>query len=177
MVDNSNFTAMSMQDHRYYMSKAFEQALKAKALGEIPVGSVIVNSEGDIVASGYNRTISSNDPTAHAEIVALRSLGEKVLNYRFPDYSIYVTLEPCCMCAMALIHARVKNLYFGAYDLKTGACGSAFNFIMDRKHNHRINVEGGILKDECSNLLSAFFRERRATHKSLKIIKNYDQDL
>lgn len=126
--------------------KSLSRGIKGKKIGEIPVGAVIVNKDGDIVATGYNQTICSNDSSAHAEIVALRALGQRVSNYRFPDYSIYVTLEPCCMCAMALIHARLKNLYFGAYDLKTGACGSAFNLISDPKHNHKIIVEGGILK-------------------------------
>lgn len=159
---------MSSQDHNYYMSQAYNEALKARDIGEIPVGAVIVDPQGHIVAAGYNQTISTNDPSAHAEIVALRELGKKVLNYRFPDYSIYVTLEPCCMCAMALIHARIKNLYFGAYDLKTGACGSVFNLISAPEHNHRINVEGGISKSECSELLSAFFRERRKAKKAAK---------
>lgn len=157
-----------MQDHEYYMSLAFKEALKAKAIGEIPVGAVIVDPKGEVIATGYNQTISSNDPSAHAEIVALRALGKAVSNYRFPDYSIYVTLEPCCMCAMALIHSRLKNLYFGAYDLKTGACGSAFNLISNPKHNHEIKVEGGILRDECSMLLSKFFKERRKAKKEQK---------
>ena len=161
---------MSIRDHSYYMTKAYQEALKAKKIGEIPVGAVIVNKDGDIVSTGYNQTISSNDSSAHAEIVALRALGQRVSNYRFPDYSIYVTLEPCCMCAMALIHARLKNLYFGAYDLKTGACGSAFNLISDPKHNHKIIFEGGILKKECSALLSDFFKERRQPKKELKKI-------
>ena len=154
---------MSIRDHSYYMTKAYQEALKAKKIGEIPVGAVIVNKDGDIVATGYNQTISSNDSSAHAEIVALRALGQRVSNYRFPDYSIYVTLEPCCMCAMALIHARLKNLYFGAYDLKTGACGSAFNLI---------------LKKECSALLSDFFKERRQAKKELKkIIQDFKSKL
>ncbi|MGN0916330.1 MAG: tRNA adenosine(34) deaminase TadA [Succinivibrio sp.] len=158
------------------MKKAIDQAKKAWSIGEVPVGAVIADSEGRIISRGYNQTITKNDPTAHAEVVALRKAGKKLGNYRLLDLNIFVTLEPCVMCSMALIHARIKGLYFGAYDLKTGACGSVFNTITDERHNHRIEVEGGILKDECSNILSEFFRQRRAAHKQEKSLKRLNKN-
>ena len=141
-----------------YMRLALIEAQKAYDLFEVPVGAIIVDENGEVLAKGYNQTITSHDPTAHAEVVALRQLGQLVSNYRFPKYTMYVTLEPCCMCAMALIHARLQRIVFGASDLKTGACGSAFSLITDEKHNHRIEVTRGVLENECSTLISSFLR-------------------
>lgn len=151
--------------HEDYMALALDQALEAYKIGEIPVGAVIIDNYGNIVSKGFNRTITDNDPSAHAEIVALRNAGNTLANYRLPDLSLYVTLEPCCMCSGAIIHARIQNVYFGAYDLKTGACGSMFNVLIDDRHNHKVNVEGGYLEKECSELLSNFFRARRQMQK------------
>ncbi|MGN1281238.1 MAG: tRNA adenosine(34) deaminase TadA [Succinivibrio sp.] len=148
-----------------YMARAVELAKTAASIGEVPVGAVIVDPQGTIVAEGYNQSIIAHDPSSHAEIVAIRAAGQKIKNYRMPGYSLFVTLEPCCMCTMAMIHARISSLYFGAYDKKTGACGSAFSLSDSPLHNHRMSVTGGILQQECSKMLSDFFKERRSLHK------------
>ncbi len=149
----------------YYMSLALSQANIALSLGEIPVGCVIVDKAGRIVGQGCNMTIINSDPTAHAEIMALRNAGVRLKNYRLVDLDMYVTLEPCCMCSGAIIHARLKHVYFGATDPKTGACGSMFNVLNDLRHNHHPNITGGILKDECSEILKSFFKMRRKMKK------------
>lgn len=151
--------------HEDFMRLAIEQALIAYQSGEIPVGAVIVDAQSNVVGRGYNRTITDNDPTAHAEVVALRQAGEKLRNYRLIDLTMYVTLEPCTMCSGALIHSRIKNLYFGAYDLKTGACGSRFKILGSDEYNHIVNTQGGILRDECQNIISDFFKARRKMQK------------
>lgn len=142
------------------MRLALAQAWLAAECGEVPVGAVAV-SGGRVVGTGGNRTIALHDPSAHAEIMALRAAGRCLNNYRLPGLRLYVTLEPCCMCAMAMIHARVGELYFGAYDERAGACGSCFALLGDARHNHRIAVSGGILLQPCRELLLAFFRSRR----------------
>ena len=147
--------------HTKYMNMALELALKAWECGEVPVGALIVDSEGKIIGKGYNRTIIDHDPSAHAEIMALREAGNNIHNYRLLGCTMYVTLEPCCMCAMALVHARLSKVVFGAFDAKTGACGSRFDLICDARHNHKIEVIGGIEKDICSSTISNFFAERR----------------
>ncbi|MDH5471486.1 MAG: tRNA adenosine(34) deaminase TadA [Gammaproteobacteria bacterium] len=144
----------------YWMQKALELACKAQAEDEVPVGAIIVK-DNQLIAEGYNQPIKSNDPSAHAEMVALRNAGQVVNNYRLVDTTLYVTLEPCSMCVGAMIHARVKRLVFGAFDPKTGAAGSAINLIADAVHNHRIEVVGGVMEDECRELLQAFFRQKR----------------
>ncbi len=151
------------------MAMALEEANKAKELGEVPVGAIIVASDGTIVSRGCNRTIVDHDATAHAEIVALRRAGIAMGNYRLNDLTMYVTLEPCCMCVMACIHARIKAIVYGAEDPKTGACNSVFDLADDDRHNHRVEIMGGILESECGQILTDFFKTRRAEQKSSKM--------
>ena len=155
--------------HEKYMAMALEEANKAKELGEVPVGAIIVASDGTIVSRGCNRTIVDHDATAHAEIVALRRAGIAMGNYRLNDLTMYVTLEPCCMCVMACIHARIKAIVYGADDPKTGACNSVFDLADDDRHNHRVEIIGGILESECGQILTDFFKTRRAEQKSSKM--------
>ena len=148
-----------------WMQYAMELAKNAESEGEVPVGAVIVQDR-EIIGEGWNRPISTNDPTAHAEIVALRAAGERIGNYRLPGSTIYVTLEPCPMCASAIIHARVGRLVFGAYDPKGGAAGSKFTLLPpDDRFNHRLECEGGLLEQECGDLLRNFFRNRRSSYR------------
>ena len=142
------------------MRHALDLARRAGGEGEVPVGAVIVKN-GQLVGEGWNRTISLTDPSAHAEILALREAGKRLGNYRLPGCSLYVTLEPCAMCAGAMLHARLEHVYFGAGDPKTGALGGTFDLYADYPHNHRITPHGSILKNECSSLLKEFFRSRR----------------
>ncbi len=142
------------------MRHALELARRAEGEGEVPVGAVIVR-QGIIIGEGWNRPIGSNDPTAHAEVMALRDAGERIGNYRIVDSSLYVTLEPCLMCAGAIVHARISHLLFGAYDPKGGA-GSVFGLLPpDARANHRLISQGGLLQDECGELMREFFRSRR----------------
>ena len=143
-----------------FMRAALELAAEAEAAGEVPVGSVVV-ADGEIVGRGRNRVITGSDPTAHAEIVALREAGRALGNYRLPNTTLYVTLEPCAMCVGAMIHARVARLVFAAPDPKTGALGGAFSLPDLHAHNHVITVEGGLLAAEAGETLRAFFRKRR----------------
>lgn len=160
------------------MRYALSLADKAEALGEIPVGAVLVDDEGKIVAEGWNLSIIQHDPTAHAEIVALRQAGQAQQNYRLLNTTLYVTLEPCTMCAGAILHSRIKRLVFGAYDLKTGAVGSRFHFFDDYKMNHSLEITGGVLQEECSQKLSAFFQKRREQKKQEKLAqKNINENL
>jgi tRNA(adenine34) deaminase len=147
------------------MRLALDQALNAQLAGEVPVGAVIVRrSEGgpQVVATGYNRPITTHDPTAHAEIVALRHAAQLAENYRLPDLELYVTLEPCAMCAMAMMHARVKRVVFAAADPKTGAAGSVVDLFGNRTLNHHTELRGGVLAEPAAALLREFFNERRA---------------
>ena len=143
-----------------FMRLALERAARARASGEIPVGAVLV-SEDRVIADGANRPIASSDPTAHAEIEALRSGGRALGSYRLTDTTLYVTLEPCPMCAMAIVHARVRRLVFGAWDPRAGAAGSVTDIFALPGLNHRVDVFGGVLMEECGSLLREFFAERR----------------
>lgn len=152
--------AFTDEDERY-MRRALQLAEHARdAENEVPVGAVLVH-EGQILGLGWNRNITLHDPTAHAEIMALRAAGEKQQNYRLPGATLYVTLEPCSMCAMALVHARIGRVVYAASDPKTGAAGSVFDTLVDARHNHRIEVQGGLLAEVSSELLRNFFRARR----------------
>lgn len=146
---------------RSWMLRALELAREAERDGEVPVGAVIVQDDA-LVGEGRNRMIGANDPSAHAEIDALRDAGRRLGNYRFPGATLYVTLEPCVMCAGAMIHARIGRVVYATTDPKTGAAGSAFDLLQHERHNHRLDVEGGILATEASEMLSAFFRARRS---------------
>jgi tRNA(adenine34) deaminase len=142
------------------MEQAIALARRAEDQGEVPVGALIVLAD-KLVGEGWNRVITSNDPSAHAEIMALRAAGERLGNYRLPECTLYVTLEPCCMCAGAMIHARLARVVFGAADPKTGAAGSVFGVLGDPRHNHVPEVYGGCLEEECSEQLRQFFRTKR----------------
>lgn len=147
------------------MRLALDQAHNALLVGEVPVGAVILR-EGQVIATGYNRPITTHDPTAHAEIVALRHAAQLLENYRLPDCELYVTLEPCAMCAMALLHARCKRVVFGAADPKTGAAGSVLDLFAQARLNHQTTLRGGVLAPACGQLLRDFFAERRARQRS-----------
>jgi tRNA(adenine34) deaminase len=143
-----------------FMRMALEQAAIAQANGEVPVGAVLVRGE-HVIATGANRPIASHDPTAHAEIEALRAGGRALNSYRLTDATLYVTLEPCVMCASAVVHARVKRLVFGAWDPRAGAAGSIVDVFALQGLNHRVDVFGGVLMEECSTRLKQFFGEKR----------------
>ena len=157
---------MSEQDNQW-MLHALTLAAKAGAQGEVPVGAVLVR-DGEVLGEGWNQPITLNDPSAHAEMLALRAAGQAVGNYRLPHTTLYVTLEPCPMCVGAMIHARVERVVFGAFDPKTGAAGSAFDLLTDERHNHRIAVQGGVLAERCAETLRDFFRARRQAAKEVK---------
>ncbi|BAN69294.1 tRNA adenosine(34) deaminase TadA [endosymbiont of unidentified scaly snail isolate Monju] len=151
---------MNAEDE-HWMRHALALARRAEAEGEVPVGAVLVR-DGEPIGEGWNRPIGEHDPSAHAEIMALRAAGKAVGNYRLPDSTLYVTLEPCPMCAGAIVHARVARVVFGASDPRTGAAGSVFDMLpSDARFNHRTACDGGLLADEAGELLRAFFRARR----------------
>jgi tRNA(adenine34) deaminase len=143
-----------------FMRRALELAAIAQASGEVPVGAVLVHAE-QVIAEGANRPIASNDPTAHAEIEALRAGGKALSSYRLTDTTLYVTLEPCSMCASAIVHARVRRLVFGAWDPRAGAAGSTMDLFSLPALNHRVDVFGGVLAEECASQLRLFFAQRR----------------
>jgi len=128
---------------------------------EIPVGALVVDADGNLIAEGWNRNIAEHDPSAHAEIVAMRRAGAAIGNHRLVGSTLYVTLEPCVMCAMAMVHARVARVVYGASDPKTGAAGSVFDLLADPRHNHRVDVTGGVLGEEAGAMLTAYFRAKR----------------
>ncbi|MBU2898411.1 tRNA adenosine(34) deaminase TadA [Vibrio hepatarius] len=156
----------SEQDH-LFMQRAIELAAQAELEGEVPVGAVLVR-EGKIIAEGWNQSIALHDATAHAEMQVLRKAGQKLKNYRLLDTTLYVTLEPCPMCAGALLHSRVQRIIFGAQDLKSGAAGTVLNLFEHQAAYHHANIEQGLLEEECRIQLQAFFKRRRKEKKALK---------
>jgi tRNA(adenine34) deaminase len=147
---------------RDWMRRALALARQAEDLGEVPVGAVLIDSHGSCIAEGWNCPVAENDPTAHAEIQALRSAGRHCNNYRLPGTTLYVTLEPCPMCAGALVNARVERLVYGARDERVGAAGTVFDIVGAAEVNHRVQVCGGVLETDCREVLQKFFRAKRA---------------
>ncbi len=145
---------------RQFMQQALDQAKLAAIAGEVPVGAVLVR-DGQVISTGFNQPITNSDPSAHAEMMALRAAAQTEANYRLPGTTLYVTLEPCTMCAGAMLHARIDRVVFGASDPKTGAAGSVLNIFSEKQINHQTQVEGGIMGEECGQVLRDFFKERR----------------
>lgn len=156
-----------MQDE-YFMQQALDLARNAARMGEVPVGAVVV-LDGTVVGQGFNQPITRHDPSAHAEIMALRDAGKRIANYRLPECTLYVTLEPCAMCAGAIMHARIKRLVYGAADPKTGAAGSVIDLFQESRLNHHTAVRGGVLAEACGTLVSDFFRRRRKQNRPDKM--------
>lgn len=144
----------------YWMQQALLLADKAEQQDEVPVGAIIVK-DNQLVAEGWNQPVQSHDPSAHAEMQAMRAAGKTLNNYRLVDTTLYVTLEPCSMCVGAMVHARIRRVVFGAFDAKTGACGSAINLAGDGVHNHKLEISGGVMETECRERLQRFFRRKR----------------
>jgi len=144
----------------FFMAAALELAHQGGAMGEVPVGAIVVYQD-EIIGCGFNAPINRHDPSAHAEIQAMRDAAQRLGNYRLVDCDLYVTLEPCTMCAGAIMHARIGRLFYGASDPKTGACGSIINLFQEKRLNHHTEVIGGILAEKCGSMLSDFFAERR----------------
>ncbi len=151
---------MQAELDRQFMQQALDQAKLAAIAGEVPVGAVLVRG-GKVISTGFNKPITNSDPSAHAEMMAIRAAAQDEANYRLPGTTLYVTLEPCTMCAGAMLHARVDRVVFGASDPKTGAAGSVLNVFSEKQINHQTQVEGGIMGDECGQVLRDFFKERR----------------
>lgn len=151
---------MSQADDVHFMARALDLAREAQAADEVPVGAVIVK-DGAIIGEGWNRPISTSDPTAHAEMIAMRAAAQTLGNYRLLDTTLYVTLEPCAMCAGAMVHARVKRLVYAATDPRAGAAGSVFNIVQHPALNHRLEIVAGVMADECAAVLRGFFATRR----------------
>ena len=151
---------MQAELDRQFMQQALDQAKLAKLAGEVPVGAVLVR-DGKVISTGFNQPSTNSDPSAHAEMMALRAAASDESNYRLPGTTLYVTLEPCTMCAGAMLHARVDRVVFGATDPKTGAAGSVLNVFSEKQINHQTVVEGGIMGEECGQILRDFFKERR----------------
>lgn len=161
--------ASEQADH-HWMQQALLLSENAEALGEVPVGALVV-SDGEVIGQGWNTPISGHDPSAHAEMNALRQAALHRQNYRVIDATLYVTLEPCPMCAGLLVHARISRVVFGAYDEKTGAAGSVMNLLQHESLNHKVDITGGVLADVCGQRLSAFFKRRRAEIKAAKLAR------
>lgn len=152
---------MTDEEHVKFMEQALRQAKRAEKKEEVPVGAVLVSGFGQVLSSGFNRVIGLSDPTAHAEILALRKAAKKVMNYRLLNATLYVTMEPCIMCMGAIIHARINRVVFGAKDPKWGACGSLCDLANNRKFNHHPEIIGGVCENACRMLVQNFFRARR----------------
>lgn len=164
MDNNPQNLSVQVDNDSHFMQRAFELAQQAELQDEIPVGAVVV-FQGEIIGEGFNQSITLNDPAAHAEMLAIRQAASHLNNYRLLDCTLYVTLEPCPMCAGLLVHSRINRLVFASSDLKTGCAGSVFNLVANDKLNHKINVEHGLMASECSELLSSFFKRRRKEKK------------
>ncbi len=158
---------MTIENDLYFMQQAMAQAKLAESHNEIPVGAVVVLN-GEIVGRGFNQPISSTDPTAHAEVIALKDAAKNIGNYRLIDCTLYVTLEPCVMCSGAMVHSRIARVVYGACDYKTGAVESVMTLLEHESHNHRVEASGGVLAQECGQMLSDFFARRRKEKKALK---------
>lgn len=150
----------SQQKHHYWMEKALQLARQAEQIGEVPVGALLVKDDS-IIGYGFNQSISTHDPCAHAEVIALRQAGKKLQNYRLVDTTMYVTLEPCAMCAMSMVHARIKTLVFATREPRTGASGSLYQLLQHSGHNHQIDIIEGVLQQESAQMLKSFFKARR----------------
>jgi tRNA(adenine34) deaminase len=151
---------MQAELDRQFMQQAIEQAKLAAVAGEVPVGAVVVRN-GEVISKAFNKPISTHDPSAHAEMLALRAAALSEENYRLPGTTVYVTLEPCAMCSGAMLHARVDRIVYGATDPKTGAAGSVLDIFSSKQINHQTHVQGGVMGDECGQILRDFFKERR----------------
>ena len=149
------------QTHETFMALALEEAKKAGQIGEVPIGAVLVADSGKILSAAYNQTIKLADPTAHAEVLALRQAASEIGNYRLLNSTLYVTVEPCMMCMGAIVHARISGIVFGAPDPKWGAAGSLYDFAQDERLNHRVEVLRGVLEEDCRSLMQNFFRAKR----------------
>ncbi len=156
--------------HIKRMEKAIKEAVKSEKEGEVPVGAAIFTKHGEFLASSGNHTIKNNDPSAHAEIVAIRKACQSVKNYRLLNSVLYVTIEPCVMCMGAIIHARIDKVFFGASDPKWGAAGSLYDFASDLRLNHRVEVVGGISEKRCRELIQNFFKAKRIRRKACQIL-------
>ena len=163
---------MKQQDE-YWMRLALDLARRAWEQGEVPVGAVLVQNDR-VIGEGWNRPIGQHDPTAHAEIMALRQGGKILENYRLLDTTLYVTLEPCGMCAGAMVHSRISRLVYGAHDIKSGAAGSLLDVLGHPGMNHQVELQSGVLAEECAAMLSAFFRMRREQKKALRQAQRQD---
>lgn len=163
---------MKQQDE-YWMRHALDLARRAWEQGEVPVGAVLVQN-GRVIGEGWNRPIGQHDPTAHAEIMALRQGGKVLENYRLLDTTLYVTLEPCVMCAGAMVHSRISRLVYGAHDIKSGAAGSLLDVLGHPGMNHQVELQSGVLAEECAAMLSDFFRMRREQKKALRQAQRQD---
>lgn len=161
------------QQHEYWMRHALDLARRAWEQGEVPVGAVLVQN-GRVIGEGWNRPIGQHDPTAHAEIMALRQGGKVLENYRLLDTTLYVTLEPCVMCAGAMVHSRISRLVYGAHDIKSGAAGSLLDVLGHPGMNHQVELQSGVLAEECAAMLSDFFRMRREQKKALRQAQRQD---
>ncbi|MDG6773462.1 tRNA adenosine(34) deaminase TadA [Thiomicrorhabdus sp. ZW0627] len=164
------------EEDEFWMEQAYLLALKSQEEGEVPVGAVLVKDH-QLIGEGWNRPIQMHDPSAHAEIMALRQAGRSMENYRLIDTTLYVTLEPCAMCAGAMVHARVKRVVYAAEDLKTGAASSVFHLLDSDKLNHQVEFCHGVLQEKCSRLLSDFFKQRRLEKKDRKRFANKIHEL
>ncbi len=154
------------EQDEFWMRKAIEAAEAARDINEVPIGACLIDNNGEIVASAGNRTITTNDPTAHAEILVIRQAAAKIGNYRLTETTLYTTIEPCAMCAGALVNARIKRLIFGAHDIRFGAVESVFQICSTSSLNHQIEITSGILAQDCRRLMQEFFREKRRKKKS-----------